>query len=427
MTNALLRNALLIDPEAGTQTLGWLRIEAGRIAETGEGTRAGGIDCNGACLAPGIVDIGVKVGEPGERHKESFRTAGRAAAAGGVTTMVTRPDTATPIDTPEVLEFVTRRARDDASVKVKPMAALTRARAGREMTEIGFLLDAGAVAFTDGDAPGGDARVLSRCMTYARSLGALIIGHPQDPVLSAGAAVTSGKFASLRGLPAVSPMAERMGLERDLALVEMTGVRYHADQITTACALPALARAKAMGLDVTAGVSIHHLTLNALDVGDYRTFFKVTPPLRDEDDRLAMVAAVRDGLIDIICSMHTPQDEESKRLPFEAAASGAVGLETLLPAALRLYHAEALTLPELFRALALNPARRLGLDSGRLAPGAPADLVLFDPDVPYVLDRFALQSKSKNTPFDGQRMQGRVLRTWVDGAVVHDRAREQVA
>ena len=427
MTNALLRNARLIDPEAGTETLGWLRIEGGRIAETGEGPRAGGIDCHGACLAPGIVDIGVKVGEPGERHKESFRTAGRAAAAGGVTTMITRADTATPIDTPEVLEFVTRRASEDAPVKVRPMAALTKARAGREMTEIGFLMDAGAIAFGDGDAVCTDTRVLSRCMTYARSLGALIVGHPQDPGLSLGSAVTSGKFASLRGLPAVSPMAERMGLERDLALVEMTGVRYHADQITTAMALPALARAKAAGLDVTAGVSIHHLTLNAFDVGDYRTFFKVTPPLRDEDDRMAMVGALRDGLIDIICSMHTPQDEESKRLPFEAAGAGAVGLETLLPAALRLYHAEALGLPALFRALALNPARRMGLACGRLSPGAPADLVMFDPDTPYVLDRFALQSKSKNTPFDGQRMQGRVLRTWVDGVVVFDRRQGALA
>jgi dihydroorotase len=424
MTNALLRNARMIDPEAGTVTDGWLRIEEGRIAETGTGPRAGGIDCGGACLAPGIVDIGVKVGEPGERHKESLRTAGRAAAAGGVTTMVTRPDTANPIDTPEVLEFVIRRAREDTPVKVRPMAALTRDRAGREMSEIGFLLDAGAVAFTDGDTVTANTKVLSRCMTYARSLDAVILGHVQEPVLSEGAAVTAGKFAALRGLPAVSPMAERMGLERDLALVEMTGVRYHADQITTAAALPALERARASGMGVTAGISIHHLTLNALDVGDYRTFFKVKPPLRDEQDRLAMVEAVRTGLIDIICSMHTPQDEESKRLPYEAAASGAVGLETLLPAALRLYHAEALSLPELFLALALNPARLLGLDGGRLSPGAPADLVLFDPDVPYILDRFGLHSKSKNTPFDGQRMQGRVLRTWVDGAVVYDRAAE---
>jgi len=239
MTNALIHNARLIDPEAGTETSGWLRIEGGRIAEIGAGPRSGDIDCGGLCLAPGIVDVGVKVGEPGERHKESFRTAGRAAAAGGVTTIVTRPDTAPPIDTPEALEFVIRRARDDAIVDVRPMATLTKARAGRKMTEIGFLLDAGAVAFSDGDAVTADTRVLSRCLAYAKSLGALVIGHPQDPGLSAGAAVTSGTFAALRGLPAVPPMAERLGLERDLALAEMTGVRYHADQITTAAALPA--------------------------------------------------------------------------------------------------------------------------------------------------------------------------------------------
>ncbi|MCU4651359.1 dihydroorotase [Roseibacterium sp. SDUM158016] len=424
MTNALLHNARLIDPEAGTEALGWLRIEGGMIAETGTGPRQGGIDCGGLCLAPGIVDVGVKVGEPGERHKESLRTAGLAAAAGGVTTMIARPDTLTPIDTPEVLEYVTRRARDEARVRVRQMAALTRGRQGQEMAEIGFLLDAGAVAFTDGDAVTVDTRVLSRCMTYARGLGALILGHPQDPGLSRGAAVTSGKFAALKGLPAAPPMAERMGLERDLALVEMTGVRYHADQVSTAAALPALQRAKAAGLDVTAGVSIHHLTLNELDVGDFRTFFKLKPPLRSEEDRLAMVEAVADGTIDVICSMHTPQDEESKRLPFEAAASGAVGLETLLPAALRLWHAGALTLPQLFAAMALNPARRFGLPGGRLSEGAPADLVLFDPDTPFRLDRTTLRSKSKNTPFDGALLQGRVEGTWVGGARVYDRKDE---
>jgi dihydroorotase len=421
MTNALLHNARLIDPEAGTETRGWVRIEDGLIAETGEGPRQGGTDCGGLCLAPGIVDVGVKVGEPGERHKESLRTAGNAAAAGGVTTMVIRPDTLTPIDTPEVLEFVTRRAREETPVRVRPMAALTRGRRGEEMAEIGFLLDAGAVAFTDGDAVTSDTRVLSRCMTYARGLGALILGHPQEPGLSRGAAVTSGKFAALKGLPSVPPMAERMGLERDLALAEMTGVRYHADQVSTAAALPALRRAKAAGLDVTAGVSIHHLTLNELDVGDFRTFFKLKPPLRSEDDRLAMVEAVADGTIDLICSMHTPQDEESKRLPFEAAASGAVGLETILPAAMRLYHAGQLTLPQLFAAMALNPARRFGLPGGRLAEGAPADLVLFDPDAPFRLDRFKLQSKSKNTPFDGALLQGRVEATWVGGTRVFAR------
>jgi dihydroorotase len=278
------------------------------------------------------------------------------------------------------------------------MAALTKAREGREMTEIGFLMDAGAVAFTDCDHVVRNTKVFQRALTYARGLGALVIAHPQEPVLSDGASATSGKFASLKGLPAVSPMAERMGLDRDIALLEMTGARYHADQITTARALPALERAKRNGLDITAGTSIHHVTLNELDVAGYRTFFKVKPPLRSEEDRQAVVAALRDGLIDTLSSMHTPQDEESKRLPFEEAASGAVALETFLPAALRLYHAGDLTLAELFRAMALNPAKRLGLKSGRLSAGAPADLVLFDPDTPFVLDRAQLRSKSKNTP-----------------------------
>jgi dihydroorotase len=414
-----LLNARLIDPEALTDATGSLTVHDGLITAINQPApaKATVIDCHGLPLAPGIVDIGVKIGEPGERHRESFRSAGLAAAAGGVTTIIARPDTNPAIDTPETLEFVTRRAAE-SPVRIRHMAALTKGRLGREMTEIGFLLDAGAIAFTDCDHVSTDHKALTRAYTYARGLGALIIGHPQDPGLSAGAAVTSSKFASLRGLPGVHPMAERMGFDRDMALVEMTGVRYHADQITSARTLPALERAKTNGLDVTAGTSIHHLTLNELDVGDYRTFFKLTPPLRSEEDRLAMVQAVASGLIDVICSMHTPADEESKRLPFEEAASGAVALETFLPAAMRLYHAGAMDLPMLFRAMALNPARRLGLPQGRLAVGAPADLVLFDPDAPFLLDRFTLRSKSKNTPFDGQRMEGKVRATFVAGVQV---------
>jgi dihydroorotase len=433
MTHTLIHNARLIDPEAKEVRDGGLLLCGGKIAEVlsepaqiDELLRAHNlsqqdvqmVDAGGKCLAPGIVDIGVKVCEPGERHKESYGSAGAAAAAGGVTTIVTRPDTLPTVDTPEGLEFIRRRANEAAPVNVLPMAALTKGREGREMTEFGFLMDAGAVGFTDCDRVVTDTKVLSRAMTYARSLGALVMAHPQEPGLSKGAAATSGKFASLRGLPAVTPMAERMGLDRDLALVEMTGVRYHADQITTARALPALERAKKNGLDVTAGTSMHHLTLNELDLADYRTFFKVKPPLRSEDDRKAIVEALRSGLIDIIGSFHTPQDEESKRLPFEEAASGAVGLETMLPVLLRLYHAEELDLPTLFRALSLNPAKRLGLDSGRIAAGAPADLVLFDPDKPVLLDRAKLRAKSKNTPFDGARLQGKVLGTWVCGKQV---------
>ena len=422
--NFLFVNARVIDPEAGTDQTGAVLVENGGIKDViyGGNPNLGikTVDCGGKCLAPGIVDIGVKVCEPGERHKESYKSAGLAAAAGGITTMVTRPDTLPATDSPETLEFVARRANEAAPVNVLPMAALTKGRDGREMTEIGFLMDAGAVAFTDCDHVVTNTKVFSRALTYARSLGALVIAHPQDPGLSAGTAATSGKFASLRGLPAVSPRAERMGLDRDIALLEMTGARYHADQITTDRALPALERAKSNGLDITAGTSIHHLTLNELDVADYRTFFKVKPPLRSEDDRQAVIAAVREGLIDTISSMHTPQDEESKRLPFEEAASGAVALETLLPAALRLYHSGDLDLPTLFRAMALNPAKRLGLSSGRMSAGAPADLILFDPDTPFVLDRWKLNSKSKNTPFDGARMQGKVTATYVAGNCVFE-------
>ncbi|MCF6444387.1 dihydroorotase [Nereida sp. MMG025] len=425
MTDLLLTNARLIDPEAGTDTLGAVLVSDGEIKGIWSDTpdippsfQGKTVDLNGKCLAPGIIDIGVKICEPGERHKESYASAGRAAAAGGITTIVTRPDTLPAIDTPEALEFVAKRAATDAPVRVLPMAALTKGRAGHEMTEIGFLQDAGAVAFTDCDHVIADTKVYQRALTYARSLNALVIAHIQEPTLSKGACVTSGKFASLRGLAGVSPMAERMGLDRDIALLEMTGAKYHADQVTTARALPALKRAKANGLDITAGVSIHHLTLNELDVADYRTFFKIKPPLRSEEDRIAMIEALADGTLDIIHSMHTPQDEESKRLPFEEAASGAVALETLLPAAMRVVNSGLIDLPTLWRALSLNPANRLGLPQGRLSAGAPADLVVFDPDAPFVMDRTKLLSKSKNTPFDGQRMQGRVRATLVDGTVV---------
>jgi dihydroorotase len=271
-----------------------------------------------------------------------------------------------------------------------------------------------------------DARLFRRCLTYARGLGALVVTHPQEPALSRGAA-TESEFSGRLGLPGVPAVAERIQLERDLALAELTGARLHADAVTTRGALAALARAKDAGLPVTAGATVHHLALNDLDIGDWRTFFKLAPPLRVEADRAATAEAVAAGLIDVICSGHRPQDEEAKRLPFEAAAEGAVGLETILPAALRLVHGGLMDLPALFARLALTPSRLIGAETGRLAAGAPADLVLFDPDAPFVLDRFALRSKSKNTPFDRARMTGRVRLTLVAGRVVFDRDREAAA
>lgn len=416
MTTHLL-NARLIDPATRYDGPGALRIEGGVIAEVirGASPTVPGLDCEGNVVAPGLVDIRVFVGEPGTRHRESFRTAGASAAAGGVTTFVAQPDTSPCLDDPALVQYVLDRARSASPVNVHVMGALTRGLAGTEMSEQQFLLDAGAVALTDADHVVADARVLRACMTYATGLDALIAHAVQEPSLSSGACATSGEMASRLGLPSVPAIAERMALERDLALVEATGCRYHAAQISTQAAIAPLIRARETGLDVTAATSMHHLTLNEFDIAEYATFFKLTPPLRAERDRLAMVEAVSSGTVDIICSSHDPQDEEAKRLPFEEAASGAVGLETFLPACLRLVHQDRLSLPTLFERASHAPARRLDLPGGHLSPGAPADLVLFDPDTPFVLDRDRLKSKSKNTPFDRQRMQGRVLGTWVGG------------
>ena len=414
----LLTNAKVIDPVAETISDGEVMFEDGIIIpkEAADET----FDCQGQYISPGLIDLGVKVGEPGERHKESYKSAGAAAAAGGVTTIITRPDTNPAIDTPEVLEFIRRRAQEVCPVNVFHMVALTKERAGREMTEIGFLKDAGAVAFTDFTNVVKNSKILMRALSYAKSLDALVIGHPQDPDLSDETSATSGKFASLRGLPSVTPIAERMALDRDMALVELTGVQYHFDQITTARSIPALERAKKNGHKITAGTSIHHLTLNEFDIADYRSFFKLNPPLRSENDRLAIINAVNSGVIDVISSFHTPQDEESKRLPFETAAAGAVGLETLLPASLQLFHNQSVSLEKLIKTMTLNPALLLGLPSGRITPGAPADLIIFDADIPFILDRETLKSKSKNTPFDGHKLQGKVRRTIVAGKTIFE-------
>ena len=414
----LLTNAKVIDPVTETISDGEVMFEDGVIIprETADET----FDCQGQYICPGLIDLGVKVGEPGERHKESYKSAGAAAAAGGVTTIVTRPDTNPAIDTPEVLEFIRRRAQEVCPVNVFHMVALTKERAGREMTEIGFLKDAGAIAFTDFTNVVKNSKILLRALSYAKSLDALVIGHPQDPDLSDDTSATSGKFASLRGLPSVAPLAERMALDRDMALVELTGVQYHFDQITTARSIPALERAKKNGHKITAGTSIHHLTLNEFDIADYRSFFKLNPPLRSENDRLAIIDAVNSGVIDVISSFHTPQDEESKRLPFETAAAGAVGLETLLPASLQLFHNQSVSLGKLIKTMTLNPALLLGLPGGRISPGAPADLIIFDADIPFILDRENLKSKSKNTPFDGHKLQGKVRRTIVAGKTIFE-------
>ena len=411
-------NARVINPETGSEAMGSVTIKNGLIVDVKDQGGGRTIDCKGACLAPGIVDIGAKICEPGERHKESFRTASAAAISGGVTCLVTRPDTSPPIDSPEMLEFFLNRASNSANVKIFPMATLSKNLEGKEMSELGFMKDLGAIAFSEGLNYFSNTRDLFKILKYIKTLDVPFIGHPQEGTLSHGAVATTSPFALKMGLPQVPSIAEKIGLERDLALISETKGQYHADQVTTGPAIETLRKYKALGLKVSAGTSIHHVSLNDLDIGPYRSFFKMTPPLRTETDRLAIIEGLKDGTIDIIGSFHTPQDEESKRLPYEIAAPGAVGLETLLCSALRLVQEKIFTLPEIFRFLSLNPANIIGKPFGRISAGAPADLIVFDPDEPFILNRFKLQSKSKNTPFDEQVMQGRVLMTFIDGKEV---------
>ena len=418
-------NARLVDPESAYDGPGCLLIQEGVIEDVqhratfaGRIDEARVIDCEGAVLAPGLVDLRVRTGEPGAETRETLKTATDAAAAGGVMTIVLQPDSDPAIDEPAMIDFLTRRGRDLGSIHVLAAGALTKGLRGEELAEIGLMAEAGAAYFTDADHVIGDSRVMRRIMAYATAFNALVSHRPADPWLSRGAAATDGELAGRMGLPSVPAVAERIMLERDLALAELTGARLLVDQITTADALESLARGRARGLDVAASVSINHLSFNEIDIGEYRTFFRLDPPLRPEADRLALIEAVRDGLIDAIVSAHTPVPAEGKRLPFAEAAPGAVGLETLLPAALSLHHEHGIDLIDVMRPLTHGPAQLLGLAGGRLSPGAPADLVLFDPDAPIVVDAERLVSRSKNSPFDGRRLQGRVQMTLAAGRIV---------
>jgi dihydroorotase len=423
----VLTNARLVDAAFGREGQGAVLVRDGRVADVAWGggaeipEGAAVIDCGGHVLAPGLVDMRAFVGEPGAEHRETLKSASEAAAVGGVTTLVCMPDTNPIIDDPAIVDFVRRRARDTAIVNIRPAAALTKGLAGREMTEIGLLAEAGAVAFTDGARSVTNAQVMRRALAYARDFGALIVHHVEDPDLVGDGVMNEGEFASRLGLYGIPREAETVMLERDLRLVRLTGGRYHAAMVSCADSIEIMRRAKQSGLPVTCGVSINNLTLNENDIGDYRTFLKLSPPLRHEDDRQAVIAALADGTIDVVVSDHNPQDVETKRLPFAEAADGALGIETLLAAGLRLVHGGQITLTRLLFALSTRPAEILGLEAGRLAVGAPADLIVFDPDEPYVLDKKDLRSRSKNSPFDEARLQGRVLLTLVGGRVVYDR------
>jgi len=418
-------NARLMDPASGLDVKGALLTDGEVIADFGAHLFTDGVpegmatvDCQGHCLSPGLVDMRAQLREPGDEHKGTLASDGRAATAGGITSLVCLPNTQPVIDDMSVVEFVARRARLLGLAKVYPYGAVTKGLEGRKLAEMGMLAEAGALAFTDAVKAVADAQVMRRALGYAATFGLLIIEHPEEPSLAAGGDMNAGETATRLGLTGIPRQAEVIIVERDIHLAELTGGRIHFAHVSTAQALDAVRRAKARGLAVTCDTAPPYFALNEIEIGDYRTFAKLSPPLRAEDDRVAVIEALKDGTIDTIASDHAPQDEDAKRLPFAQAAFGGVGLETLLAITLELYHNAHLSLNETLRLITAAPAGLLGLAAGRLKKGAAADLMVFDPDRGWKVDADKLLSKSKNSPFDGRPVQGRVVRTVVDGRPV---------
>ncbi|WP_290816373.1 dihydroorotase [Aquidulcibacter sp.] len=415
-------NARLVDPASQFDGPGEVLVQGDLILASGPQVAAPSnaitLNCDGHALMPGLIDLHVSTGEPGEEQRESLSTAGKAAVAGGVTTMVLQPDTQTVIDDAALVDFITRRGRDRSLARVLAAGALTVGLKGERIAELGLMADAGAVMFTNSDRPIVSTRTMQRCMSYASAFDALVASRPQDAFLSEGGMMNMGELSSRLGLAGISSAAETIAANRDIQLAELTGAKLLLDMISSEATLPRIAAAKAQGLDVTASVSVHHLNLNENDLGDYRTFAKLSPPLRGEQDRLALIEGVKSGIVDVIVSGHDPRPAEEKRLPFDEAAFGASALETLLPAALSLYHEGLIELLDLIRAMTSAPAQILGLPQGRIAAGAPADLILVDLGFPIRFDASRMVSKSRNSPYDGRTLQGKVLSTWVAGKKV---------
>ncbi len=420
-------NARLLDPATALDSPGAIHIEKGRIRDIRTGKDAAfpeareTCDAGGLCLAPGLIDLRVKTGEPGEEQKETLETASRAALAGGITSFVVMPDTRPVIDDVALVRFIADRARETAKARIYPAGALTVGLAGEQMAEIGLMAEAGAVLFTNGDGPVANALTLKRAMAYAASHGASILSRPDDPALSGSGTMNAGALAARAGLSGIPPEAEWIGAARDVLLAETTGCPLILDQVSTMRTLEIAAAAQARGAKVFTTAAAHSLFFNERDVGDYLTYCKVNPPFRDEETRQGLIRGLKDGLIDAVVSAHDPQPPEEKRLPFGEAAFGAAGLETVLPALLSLHHDGPLSLHEALAPVTLGPARILGLPQGRLAKGAPADVVLFDPDKPWLCEREDLLSRSRNSPFDGRRLQGWAVKTFVGGEVVFER------
>ena len=420
-------NARLIDPATELDSPGAILLERGQIRDIRMGADATFdsareiLDAGGHCVAPGLIDLRVKTGEPGAEQKETLATASRAALAGGITSFVVMPDTRPVIDDLALVQFIAERARETAKARIYPSGALTLGLAGEAMAEIGLMADAGAVLFTNGDWPVANAQVTKRAMAYAASRGATVMARPDERTLTGSGVMNAGAFAARAGLSGMPVEAEWIGAARDVMLAEQSGCRLILDQVSTARTLEIVSAARGRGAKIFATAAAHSLFFNERDVGDYLTYCKVNPPFRDEDTRQDLIRALKDGLIDAVVSAHDPQPPEEKRLPFGEAAFGAAGLETVLAALLSLHHDGPLTLLQALSPVTIGPATILGLPQGRLARGAPADVILFDAGKPWLCEREDLLSRSKNSPFDGRRLQGRVLRTFVGGVSVFER------
>ncbi len=419
MRDLLIAGARLLDPATGLDAPGDLLIRGGLILDHGPNlSRPEGAEivaAEGACLAPGLVDLRAAIGEPGAEHRETIASAAAAAVAGGITTLCVLPDTEPALDDPALVQFVLRRGEATGCITLLPSAAATKHCEGREIAEYGLLLEAGAIGFTDGRRAIGQARTMRLALSYARAFGRMVMQHPEEPGLAAGGAATEGELATRLGLPGIPAAAEAMLVQRDIALARLTGGHVHFAHVSTGAALGLIRAAKAEGLAVTCDTAPPYFDLNETAIGDYRTYAKLSPPLRPEADRLAIVAALKDGTIDAIASDHQPHDADDKRLPFAQAEAGGAGLATLLGVTLARVHGGDLPLLQALGLLTARPAALLGLPIGRLAKGAAADLVLFELDRGWQVKAGALPGKAQNSPFDGRALEGRVIGTWKSG------------
>ena len=415
-------NAAIIDPKNSLDEMGGLIVsEEGKIEAVGKKvnknnipSREKFIDLSGKHIFPGLVDMRVFVGEPGYEYKENFKTLSNAALAGGVTSVVTMPNTSPIIDNVSIVDFLKRRGRDKSKINIYPSASLTKNLEGNNMTEFGLLQKKGIIGFTDGTKTVQNSRLMSRIMRSAFDLGCLIMQHAEDNELSQNGMMNDGVIATKLGLQGIPEVAEKIIIERDLSLLEDFNCRYHISQISSSKSLEVIEKKKDQ-IDFTTGVSINNLSLNENDIGDFRTFLKLSPPLRTEEDRQSLIRGINKDLIEVLVSDHKPEDEESKRLTFSQAATGASGIETLLPLSLELFHNNSIKLPKIIKLLTSNPAKVLKVDKGNLSIGNDADFCIVDINKPWIVKKEKMISKSKNTCIEDKKLQGKVTNTFVKG------------